>query len=89
MFHDCNGSVVPIVNEARDVIFGHLGKLLLEETLQPCEDNHAFWSTIVVDNLEFDLAVSLFQNRRLWLIRGYSRIMCVDIPCLGMEFVRG
>lgn len=57
-----HGEVGAVVNQTRDVVFGHFGKLFLEDTFQTCEDDDRIAAVVVVDDSEFDLAVSFFLD---------------------------
>jgi len=51
-----------IVDESGYVILGHLWELFLEDALQASQNDQAFTLVIVVDDSEFDLAISFFDD---------------------------
>src|SRR5690349_18048517 len=64
-FHDGDRQMSAVVYKTCDVILGHFWKLPLKQALEACKDNRTLSGSIIVDNLKFDLAVSLFHNCRL------------------------
>ena len=64
-FDNGQGKVIIVIDKTSNVIFGHLWELLSKQAFEPCKDNHIIPGTIIVDNSEFNLAISFFQNRRL------------------------
>jgi hypothetical protein len=65
VFDDRNGEMGFIVDEAGYIVFGHFGKLFLEDTFQASEDYVAFAGIVVVHHSELDYAILLFKHR--WL----------------------
>jgi len=57
-----NRQMSPIVNQTRNVIFGHLRQLLLKNAFQACEDDERIAVAIVVDHAKLDFAISLFDD---------------------------
>jgi hypothetical protein len=51
-----------VVNQAGNVVLGHLGELLLKDALQAGHDDEAVLLAIVVDNAKLDLAVALLDD---------------------------
>lgn len=62
MLDDGNRKMRPVVYKSRDIVLGHLGKLLLEDALQPREDDEAFPGPIIVDHSKFNLPAAFLQN---------------------------
>lgn len=59
---DCYGQVRSVVDESRDVIFGHLRKLFLEDALQAREYDEGFPVVVVVYYAKLDLAGSFLDD---------------------------
>lgn len=57
-----DGEMGSIVDESRDVVFGHFGELLLKDAFEACEDDERFALVVIVDDTEFDFAVALFND---------------------------
>ena len=55
-----------IINKSRNIILWHFRKLLLKYAFETCQDDKTLSLVVVVDNSEFDFAISLFYN--CWLI---------------------
>jgi hypothetical protein len=51
-----------VVDESRNVVFGHFGELLLEDALEAGEDDERFALVIIVDNSEFNFAIALLED---------------------------
>lgn len=60
MFNNGYRQMRSIVDQSRDVIFRHFGQLLLEDALQPRENDKAIPRPVVVDHSEFDFATAFF-----------------------------
>ena len=61
VLYDCQGEMCSIIHEAGNVLFGHLGKLLLENILHAGEDNGAVFGGVIVDDTDFDFTVAFFD----------------------------
>lgn len=57
-----DGEMGSIVDESRNVIFGHFGELLLKDAFEACENDEGFALVVVVDHPEFDFAIALFND---------------------------
>ena len=57
-----------VIDEARNVVFRHLGQLLLKNAFEAGKNYETFAFVIIVHNLKFDLAVALFEYSGLWSI---------------------
>lgn len=64
-FNNGNGKMSPIIDESCDIILRHLWQLLLEDTFQSCQDDHALASIVIVDYTEFDYSGAFFKDS--WL----------------------
>lgn len=62
LLDDGYGQVGSVVDESRDVIFGHLGKLFLEDALQTGEYDEGFPVVVIVYHPKLDLAGSFFDD---------------------------
>ena len=60
-----DGEMRTIVYQTRNVVFWHLGQLLLKYALQACKDDKAFASIVIVDHSELNLAGAFLHN--CWL----------------------
>lgn len=60
VLHNRNRKMRPIIDQSRNIIFGHLGQLLLENALQPGEDNKAIPVPIIIDHSKLDISSTLF-----------------------------
>lgn len=49
-----------IVDQACDIILGHLWKLLLKDALQPGENDETIPRAIIIDHSKLDFTSSLF-----------------------------
>lgn len=65
VFHNSYTQVRSVVDETSNVVLGHLGQLLLEDTLQARQDDCAFPPAVIVDDSELNLAIALLDNSRL------------------------
>ena len=63
--NDGERSMVNIVDQTGDVVFGHFRELSLEQIFETCEDNCTLSTSIIVGNAKFDLAIDFFYNCRL------------------------
>lgn len=81
LLDDGNGEMGPVVDEAGDVVLGHLGELLLEDAFEAGEDDEGLALVVVVDHPELDFALALLEDGRLvgewdWLhglpVRGFG-----------------
>ena len=65
MLDDGQGKMRPIVDQSRDIIFGHFRELFLEDTFEACEDDKAIARAIIVDHAEFNFTTTFFEHGRL------------------------
>jgi hypothetical protein len=84
-----------IVHQAGYVVLGHLGKLLLKDTFEPCKDNKTLSLVVIVDHAEFDLAISFLDNcgllreRNCWSLGYLWRWLWRVAACLDSLSVGG
>lgn len=62
LLDDGDGQMGSIVDESRDVVLGHFGELLLEDTFEAGKNNEGLALVVVVDHAEFDFAIALLED---------------------------
>ena len=65
VFDNRDGEMGFVIDEAGNIVFGHLGELLLEDAFQACEDDIAFSRIVVVNHAKLDYAILLLNHGRL------------------------
>jgi hypothetical protein len=50
-----------IIDQTSDIVLGHLGELLLEDTFEAGKDDEALSGAVIVDNAKLDLSISFFN----------------------------
>ena len=55
----------PIVHQARNIILGHLGQLLLKQAFEARQDDQTLPRPVIVHHAKLDSAIALFDDRRL------------------------
>lgn len=63
----------PIVHQTSNVVFGHFGKLFLEDAFQTGQDDEVLTLVIIINHSEFNLSIALFDYCRLSNVRGEPR----------------
>ena len=54
-----------VIYQSRNVVFWHLGELLLENALEARQDDKTLSSVVVIDDAKLDLAIALLCDSRL------------------------
>lgn len=54
-----------IIDKSRNIVLWHFWKLLLKDAFKTCQDDQTLPLVVVVDDSEFDFAISLFHDRGL------------------------
>lgn len=62
LLDDGDGQMGSIVDESRDVVFGHFGELLLEDALEACEDDERLALVVIVDDAKLYFAIALLED---------------------------
>lgn len=87
LLDNSDAHVRAVIDQARDIVLGHLGELLLKYAFQSCEDDGAVPLSIVVDDTELYLAVPLLDDGRL-LGEGDYALLRLCLLDIGRGFAR-
>lgn len=74
LLDDGHTQVRPIVYEAGYIVLGHLGELLLEDTLEAGKDDVRVVATVIIDDSKLNLAISLLDDCRLCVVRQLMKV---------------